>query len=205
MGNQRITRSEIEAYEKLYRVNLINSLPGCKSLNLIGTVDSNNQTNLAIVSTVTHLGSNPPLLGYVSRPHSVERHTLSNILETGHYTVNQVNGSIYQQAHQTSARYPREQSEFTSVGLTPVWNDDIPAPMVEQSSVSIHLKLAETVDLKLNDTVLVIGEVMDIIVQDELIGADGNINLETADAVAGSGLDGYYAIKQLERLPYAKP
>ena len=205
MGNQIITRSEIDAFEKLYRVNLINSLPGCKSLNLIGTVDSNQQTNLAIVSTLTHLGSAPPLLGYISRPVSVDRHTLSNILETGHYTVSQVNRSIYQPAHQTSARYPREQSEFAAVGLTSVWHEAIPAPIVKESNVVTHLKLAETIDLKINNTVLVIGEVMDIIVQKDLVEADGNIDLAKADTVAGSGLDGYFTIKQLERLPYAKP
>lgn len=205
MAKQQISRAEIDALDKRFRVKLINSLPGCKSLNLIGTVNSKQQSNLAIVSTVTHLGSNPPLLGYISRPDSVERHTLSNILETGHYTFNQVNRDIFTEAHQTSARYASEDSEFDAVGLTPEWIESSPAPIVKEANVVTHLKLVETVDLTVNNTVLVIGEVMNVFLQDNLLEDDGNIDLESAGTVAGSGLDGYFNLQKLARLSYAKP
>jgi hypothetical protein len=43
---------------------------------------------------------------------------LENILETNFYTINHINKSSYKKAHQTSARYPKEVSEFEAVGLT---------------------------------------------------------------------------------------
>ena len=122
--------------EKRYRVNFINSLPGFKSLNLIGTINAKGESNLSIVSTVTHFGSNPPLLGYVSRPQSVDRHTLTNIHELGSYSINQVGADFYQKAHQTSARYLAEISEFDAVGLTEEYRDSHRAPFVGESSIS---------------------------------------------------------------------
>lgn len=201
---KHIDTSTIEGMEKRQRVKFINSLPGFKSLNLIGTVDGEGATNLSIVSTVTHLGSNPPLLGYISRPPSVDRHTLTNILETGVYTFNQVSASIYQFAHQTSARYPKAVSEFDAVGLTPEQRDGFVAPFVEASSVKMALSLVETVDIPANGTVLVIGRITDVYLDEALLGIDGNIDLEKANTLAGTGLDGYFRPHLLERLPYAK-
>ena len=122
-----VTREAIDAMEKRQRVRFVNSLPGFKSLALVGTRSGDGQSNLAMVSTVLHLGSDPPLLGMVSRPAEVPRHTLENIMETGVYTLNHVTESFFEKAHQTSARYPREVSEFEAVGLTESWREGIEA------------------------------------------------------------------------------
>ncbi|MCK7516855.1 MAG: flavin reductase family protein [Ignavibacteriales bacterium] len=78
-----ITKENILQFEKLYRTNLFNSLSGFKSANLIGTISKEGKTNLAIFSSVIHVGANPPLMGLLMRPVSVERHTYHNIKETG--------------------------------------------------------------------------------------------------------------------------
>ena len=113
----QITASDLIQMEQRKRAHLINSVGGFKSVCLIGTVDLIGQTNLAIFSSIVHIGANPPLISFIMRPDSVERHTLANILETGSYTINHLNTSIYKQAHQTSARYPKELSEFDATGL----------------------------------------------------------------------------------------
>ena len=200
-----LTRADIDEMDDRYRVKFINSLPGFKSLNLIGTSDSSDQTNLCIVSTVTHFGSNPPLIGYVSRPDSVDRHTLSNIREMGCYSINHVSEEIYQQAHQTSARYRKEVSEFEATGLTPLWNDNKSIPFVAESPISIALSLVDTVEIPVNGTILVLGEVTEVRLAELLISSDGTIDLEAARTVSGSGLDGYFKTKKLARLSYAKP
>jgi len=83
-------QKDIENLHHLYRINLINSCSGYKSANLIGTQSKDGQTNLAVFSSVMHLGSNPPLIGFILRPDNVPRHTYENIMETGVYTVNHV-------------------------------------------------------------------------------------------------------------------
>lgn len=78
-----LTHDAILRLDTRQRAALINSLSGFKSLNLIGSISSSKITNLAIFNSVFHLGANPPLMGFIIRPDSVDRHTLQNILDTG--------------------------------------------------------------------------------------------------------------------------
>ena len=104
---QHITRNDIQSFNQRYKVQLINSLSGFKSANLIGTQDGDGKSNLAIISSVVHLGANPALVGFVMRPDNGERHTLDNIITSKHYTINQVSADIYQQAHQHLSSLPQ--------------------------------------------------------------------------------------------------
>nr|WP_256504632.1 flavin reductase [Gilvimarinus xylanilyticus] len=179
-------------------------MSGYKSANLVGTQDLSGHPNLAIVSSVFHLGANPPLMGMIFRPQSVERHSLENMLATGHFTLNQVSGDIYRQAHQSSARYPRETSEFAAVGLTAETLPGIKAPFVGESLLKVALQLVEVQTL-CNDTELVIGEIQTVIAPETAVAEDGHVAIHALDAVAVSGLDHYHLGCPLERLEYAKP
>ena len=148
-----ITKNNILNFEKLYRTKFVNSLSGFKSANLIGTISSEGKTNLAIFSSVIHVGANPPLMGFLMRPVSVERHTYNNIKETGHFTINHINKEIFKQAHQTSASYEKYISEFDACGLTPEFTEKIKAPYVKESKIKIGLKFVEEQNIKSNDTV----------------------------------------------------
>jgi hypothetical protein len=50
------------------RLNLINSCTGYKSANLIATKSEDGAVNVAIFSSITHLGSNPLVKGCDCRP-----------------------------------------------------------------------------------------------------------------------------------------
>lgn len=200
-----ITQDDIAAMDKRYRVHFINSLSGYKSANLVGTQDSDGNTNVSIVSSVFHLGADPALMGMIIRPRSVPRHTFDNLKQLGCYTINQVSEQFYQQAHQTSARYEKHQSEFEVLGLEPEYLAGFAAPFVKQSQLKIGLKLVETQTLAVNDTELVIGEVENIQVAEHAIHKDGFIDLSSLNSVAVNGLDGYCSGELMNRLAYAKP
>lgn len=191
--------------ERRFRLRLINTLSGFKSVNLVGTVDSAGNENLAIISSVIHLGSDPALMGFISRPAFVERNTFFNIKETSSFTFNHINEAIYKKAHQTSARYPKEISEFDQVGLTPIYKDNFKAPFVKESPVQIGLIFREKVDIKLNDTILIIGEIQSIYVPEHSLHSDGFLDIEKAGSITCSGLDSYHLTNQIARLSYAKP
>lgn len=190
--------------DKRYRTNFINSLSGYKSANLIGTVSPNGVSNLAIFSSVVHLGADPALVCFINRPHTVERQTLENIYATGYYTINHVSQHFYQQAHQTSARYSAEVSEFSETGLLEQ-HTNFSAPYVADSSLKYGVKFAQAIDIELNQTLLVIGEVVEVICDRDSIESDGKINIEKLGSVAVSGLDEYHLASSLGRLAYAKP
>ena len=191
--------------EQRYRAQVINSLSGFKSANLIGTCNKEGINNLAIFSSVIHLGSSPALVGFIMRPDSVARHTLENIQHTKHFTINQVNESFWQAAHQTSARYSEDECEFEKTGLTPSTFEGINAPFVKESRLKYALTLQEIVPIQLNGTLLVIGEINDIFCEEEAIQCDGYIDIESLNTVMVSGLDSYHTSKRLSRLSYAKP
>lgn len=192
--------------DRVFRLNLINSLSGIKSANLIGTVDGNGFTNVAIFSSVIHLGSDPPLMGFVSRPtDEVRRHTIENILATGFYTINQVSAKIMEQAHYTSAKFPKEISEFQVCGLTPQFKLDFMAPFVQQSALQIGMKYLESLHIKQNDTILVIGQIEHVLITPEVLDPRGYLDLGQLSAVGISGLNSYYDLHKLDEFPYARP
>ena len=191
--------------EKRYRANFINSITGFKSVCLVGTADKEGRENLAIFSSAIHLGSSPPLIGLIVRPDSVERHTLSNIEDTGFYTLNHINPTFYKEAHQTSARYAREVSEFEACGLDPEYQANFHAPFVKNSLLKMALELREKKELSINGTILLIGEVVSVSINKTAISEDGYADLETLASVTCSGLDTYHSTRKLARLSYAKP
>lgn len=199
------SETTINSMEQRYRATFINSLGGFKSVSLVGTKNKAGKTNLAIFNSIFHLGANPPLVGMVVRPDSVERHSYENILETGFYTLNHLNQSIFINAHQTSARYKREESEFEKCKLTETYLSDFKAPYVKESSVKVGLLLRDTKRIELNDTIIVIGEIKQVHLEESIISPDGFIDLEAAGSITCSGLDSYHKTERMGRLSYAKP
>lgn len=189
--------------DKQLRTNLINSLPGIRGANLIGTINNSGETNLAIFNSVIHIGANPPLMGFILRPTDVERHTYNNIINNGSFTINHVHESFYKQAHQTSARY--NVSEFEAVGLNTFFTNKIKAPYVKESPVKIGLQFEEEQLIISNRTRLIIGCINEIIIDDEFLNDDYILQLEKTKSVGVNGLETYYNLKKLAQLPYAKP
>lgn len=200
---RHVTKEQILTGDSSFRRNFVNCLSGYKSLNLIGTKNSAGITNLAIFSQVFHIGANPPLVGILFRPDTVIRHTLSNILETGCFTLNHVGSDFYKQAHWSSARW--EESEFDATGLAAEYLNGFSAPFVLKSRLKMSCKLVETQTLAVNQTILLIGTIEDVYLDETGLRSDGSIDLNALDSVTVSGLDEYHLGLKLGRLKYAKP
>ena len=203
--NTTLSNAQIMDMEQRKRAQLINSISGFRSVALIGTTDTKGQTNLAIFSSIIHIGSNPPLLSFIMRPDSVERHTLTNILETGFYTINHINAGIYEKAHQTSARYPKNVSEFDATGLTPAFKNDFVAPFVAESHIQIGMEFKERINISINQTSMIIGEIKFVHYPDNCLLDDGFVDIEKAGTITSSGVDSYHTTQLLQKLEYAKP
>lgn len=195
---------DLMGLEQRYRAAFVNSLSGFKSVALIGTANNNKQTNLAIFNSLVHIGANPPYIGFISRPDSVDRHTLSNIMETGYYTINHINEEIFRQAHQTSARYPKDISEFDATHLTPDYKLGFKAPFVKESKIQLGVQFKERINITTNNTVLVIGQINQVYFPNDCLCNDGFLDIEKAKTITCSGLDSYHKTERLARLTYAK-
>jgi flavin reductase (DIM6/NTAB) family NADH-FMN oxidoreductase RutF len=157
------------------------------------------------MSSVVHLGSQPPLLALVVRPGGEERHTLTNLLKSGHYSINHVSVDMVEAAHQTAARYPRETSEFDATGLTCEWWQGFSAPLVTEAGIKLAMAVRDHQRLAINDTHLVIGEIVQAEVPETCINADKSLDLTAIDTVALTGLDSYHRPALIKRMAYAKP
>ncbi|GMQ24512.1 flavin reductase [Algoriphagus sp. oki45] len=189
--------------DSFYRRNLINCLSGYKSLNLIGTKNEKGVTNVAPFSQVFHIGAAPPLLGILFRPHTVKRDTLENILASKCFTLNHVTPSFYQKAHWTAANW--EGSEFEGTGLMEEYKKGFDAPYVQGSPVQLGCTLVETQTLKVNQTVLLIGSIDHVYVEEKGLRKDGSLDLNVLDTVTVTGLDEYHIGEKLGRLTFPKP
>ena len=202
---RKLATHDLQQMQPRYRAMLVNSLSGYKSANLLGTISASGCSNLAMISSVFHLGADPALLGMIMRPHTVTRDSLENLLATGDYTLNHVHPDMLQAAHQSSARYEPEVSEFEAVGLTAQFTDAFTAPYVQESRLKIGLQLVETQTLQVNGTVLVIGQVVELLLPPDVIAEDGHVHIEQLQTMAVSGLDHYHLGSSHGRLAYAKP
>ena len=200
-----IEQNEIMEMEQRYRATFINSLTGFKAVALVGTMDNSGNENVAIFNSLVHLGAHPPLIGMIVRPDSVERHTLENILETGYYTINHIREKMVSKAHQTAARFPKAVSEFDAVGLKAHYQNDFLAPFVGEAYVKMGVKFREKVELTINGTILVIGEIQQVHLLQDAIHEDGFVDLVQAGTITNTGLDSYHTVTKGTRYPYAKP
>ena len=199
------TRDQINDLGKIKKINLINSCSGYKSANLIGTISKEGITNVAVFSSVTHLGSSPPTLGFILRPTTVPRDTYKNILESGVFTINHIFEDIIEDAHHTSAKYKETISEFDITSLEDEYHDDCIAPFVKGSPVQMEMKFIEEYHIKSNNVIHIIAEIKNLYIKDEIIQEDGFLNLSKAKVAAINGLDAYAIAKNNTRFEYQRP
>lgn len=198
-----LINKDFDEMQKRYRATFFNSLSGFKSLSLVSTKGKNGVNNLAPFNSIIHIGANPPFIGMIARPETEEHQTLRNIRETGYYTLNHVNASIVNQAHLCSAKFDDETSEFSKTGLNEYYTEHIEVPYVSESNIKIGLKLESIIPIPLNNTSLVIGRVIEVILNESNIDHDGYVKLDEAGTITCAGLDSYFNVSHIARLPYA--
>ena len=200
----QISKESISQMEKIERLNLVNSCTGYKSANLIATKSKDGIANVAIFSSVTHLGSNPALIGFIMRPTTVPRDTYKNITETGFFTVNHITSDMITDAHHTSANYALGVSEFDKTNLEEDYKTNIQIPFVKGSPVQLLCKYVNEYYIKENDTIHIIASIEEIFFEEKLQNKDGWLRLDLGNVVSLNGLDGYCLPQLIDRFEYAR-
>ena len=197
------SKQDILNTPRIIRLNLINSITGIKPGNLIGTISKDGHSNLAIFSSVIHLGSNPALIGFITRPDKkVRRDTLNNILETNYFTINHIHQDFIEQSHKTSGKFNKDESEFNMCNLTEDYLFDFLAPFVKESKIKMGLKLQSIIDIPDNQTKLITGSIEHIYIEDIALEDNGDINLQIINDVGIGGLNNYYKLEKVAHYPY---
>jgi flavin reductase (DIM6/NTAB) family NADH-FMN oxidoreductase RutF len=200
-----LNNDSILQLEKIDRINLMNSLTGISPANLIGTISNDCIENLAIFSSIIHIGSNPPLMGFILRPAKKNtRDTYENIIETNKFTINHVNVDMIERSHYTSVKFDKNESEFQKCKFKAEYLNNFQAPFVKDSYVKIGLNLDDIQSIKSNGCRLIIGRVERLYVPDNAIQKNGNIQLELLNSIGVGGLNTYYSLDKVAEYPYAR-
>jgi flavin reductase (DIM6/NTAB) family NADH-FMN oxidoreductase RutF len=131
---------------------------------LVSTADKQGRPNAAPFSFVTPVSANPPLVLIASAPN---RHTLSNIRETGEFVLNIVPESILDKMWLCSKAFPKGVSEIKEAGLTERKSKHVRAPSVEECAGWIECRLES--EHKAGDHVLIVGRVLHAGCHDDLM------------------------------------
>lgn len=193
----------LAALPKHDRIRLINGLVGARPAHLLGTRSAAGVDNLALFNSAQHVGSDPALISVLFRPLEadcgVERHSHSNLIETGHYSLNAVTPALLPAAHNAAAKYPVDHSEFAALGLTPERLEGFVAPFVAGSPIQIGLRYVEQHRL-CNATVLVVGAIEHLRIAAGGLTDDHAPRPAALDALNVVGLDHYHSLVPHQRL-----
>jgi flavin reductase (DIM6/NTAB) family NADH-FMN oxidoreductase RutF len=171
----------------------------------LGSISEDGIPNVAVFSSVTHLGSKPPTLGFILRPTTVPRDTYKNLKDLGYFTINHIHEAIIEDAHHTSANYSKEISEFDVTGLEEEYKGNFKAPFVKNAPVQMSMKFIEEIFVPSNSVMLIVAQIQELYVKDELLEKDGLINLSKGNVATINGLDTYAIPKFKKQLSYQRP
>lgn len=153
----------------------------------VTTISSDGIYNAAPFSFFTGVSVEPPLVLFaVERRFGEKKDTLINIEDTKEFVINIVTEENVVQMNETSKDFEPMEDELELVGLTPKPSKFVKVPSIAESPIHMECKLHDIIEIGSSPHGLVIGEVVAVHVQDELI-KDGRIQMGDLRAVGRMG------------------
>ncbi len=188
---QRFVTDEIDTVDAY---KLMSGLIVPRPIGWIGSRSSDGVDNLAPYSFFNGVAASPPTVMFAPTGQPVARKdTLSNVRETGVFTVNIVNFDLGPQMNASSATFEPDVSEFEQVGLTVREAEAIDAPIVAEAPASFECKVLEIVEIGTAPmgSQVVFGDVVAFNVEDRLL--DGTrVDQQALDPI-GRHVGHYYS------------
>lgn len=153
--------------------SLLAALVTPRPIAWVTTLSPDGVVNAAPYSFFNVLGSTPPIVGFApgNRPEGGPKDTARNIRDTHEFVVNLVTPELGEAMNATAAAMPYGVNELHSIGMETAPSSLVRPPRIAAAPAS--LECAEWGTLQIGDNRLVIGLVLRVHVQDELV------NLET--------------------------
>ncbi len=161
-----------------------------RPIGWIGSMSREGVRNLAPFSFFNAVAASPPTVMFSTiRAGGARKDTLTNIEETGVFTVNVVTEEIVDAMNLTAGRYAPSVDEFELTGLAGVPGTVVDAPMVGEAKSNLECRLSQVVPIGTDGPMaasVVIGEVVRVHVDGAIL--DGmRIDQESLRAVGRMG------------------
>lgn len=161
----------------------------------VSTISPRGITNLAPFSFFNGIGANPPAVVFspVNRRDGSRKDTVLNIEANRQFVVNIVSEHLAERMNCTSAELPYEICEFEKCGLTREPSLRVKPPRVKEARVQMECELMQIVPVGEGPLAanLVIGRIVMLHADDDVLDADGQIDPATLDTIGRMGGDWY--------------
>jgi len=172
-----------------------------RPIGWVSTVSHDGIVNLAPFSMFNQLNYDPPFVCFSgsNRPGTGQRKdSVTNAEETGEFVVSMATYELREKVSMTSQFVDPEVDEFELAGLTKLPSRLVRPPRVGESPIHLECRYHGTVSLPANRRHsrhhVVIGEVVGIHIRDDVIGADGKIDIKAIRPLARLGYHDYTSV-----------
>ncbi|PCJ25310.1 MAG: flavin reductase [SAR86 cluster bacterium] len=178
-----------------------NSLIIPRPIGWISSIDNQGVFNLAPYSFFNAVCYQPPTVMFsagVGSGSDGMKDTLRNIEANGEFVCNLATWENREQMNKTSANVPADADEIELAGLTAIASKLISVPRIAEAPVHLECRYIKSVDIptgeKAGKFVMVLGEVIGVHIRDELITADGLIDVAKMRPIGRLGYDDYTCV-----------
>jgi flavin reductase (DIM6/NTAB) family NADH-FMN oxidoreductase RutF len=175
-----------------------------RPIGWVSTVSHDGVVNLAPFSMFNQLNYDPPFVCFSgsNRPNTGQRKdSVTNAEETGEFVVNMATYELREKVCMTSQFVAPEVDEFEFAGLTKLSSKLVRPPRVAESPIHLECRYHGTWTLPANrrhsSHHVVIGEVVGIHIRDDVIGADGKIDIAKVRPLARLGYMDYTSVTEV--------
>ena len=160
---------------------------------VIGTYDAEGRPNMMTASWGGVCCSRPPCITVSLR---AATYSHGSIAARGAFSVNVPSEDHWREADHVGIVSGRTVDKFATTGLTPVRSDSVDAPYVREFPMAVMCRLTHTHELGLHTQY--VGEVVDVLVDEDIIDDRGNVDIEKLRPIVFSpGATVYHAIGAL--------
>ena len=178
--------------------NPFNSLIIPRPIGWISSVDNAGITNLAPYSFFNAVSYSPPTIMFSAGVGSASdrlKDSLRNIQGNGEFVCNLATWETRHQMNQSSAMVPPETDEIALTNLTPVASRLVKPPRIAEAPVHLECKYLKSIPIpgwtEADDYVMVLGEVIGIHIQDDMITAQGLVDVAKMMPIGRLGYEDY--------------
>jgi len=154
---------------------------------LVTSVDENGRPNICTLAAVGILSGKPPHVGISIRP---SRYSHGLISRTKEFVVNIPTTDIVRETDYCGVVSGRTVDKFREAKLTQMKAKKVRPPIIKECPVSLECKLKDVIKLGSHD--LFIGEVVNVDVDESVLGSSGNIDYGKLSPVTWNPITGEY-------------
>ena len=174
-----------------------------RPIGWLSTISSDGICNLAPYSQWQNLTFDPPLVMFAANgyPDGRRKDTVPNAEHTGWFVWNMATWELRESVNRSAQAFDFDVDEFDTAGVTKAECIDAPGPRVKESPCHFECRYLSTQRFPGNSNVgnvdVVFGEVVRIHVKDEIVTAEGKIDIPRVKPIARMGYYDYAVIDQV--------